>query len=96
MLAWIANTAPANLKATYFAVMASFSNLALSAAQLGTRYLNEIYVVSREVRDRATGQVRIPADYHEVGALMIAATLITLLVPLVAVAGVRLLRLKTA
>jgi hypothetical protein len=96
MLAWIANTAPANLKATYFAVMASFSNLALSAAQLGTKYLNEIYVVTREVRDRATGQVRIPADYHEVGALMIAATLITLLVPLVAVAGVRLLRLRTA
>jgi hypothetical protein len=96
MLAWIANTAPANLKATYFAVMASFSNLALSAAQLGTKYLNQIYVVTREVRDRASGQVRIPADYHEVGALMIAATLITLLVPLVAVAGVRLLRLKTA
>ncbi len=96
MLAWIANTAPANLKATYFAVMASFSNLALSAAQLGTKYLNEIFVVTREVRDRFTGQVRIPADYHEVGALMIAATLITLLVPLVAVAGVRLLRLRTA
>ena len=31
MLAWIANSAPANLKATYFAVMASFSNLALAA-----------------------------------------------------------------
>lgn len=96
MLAWIANTAPANLKATYFAVMASYSNLALSASQLGTKYLNQIYVVTREVRDRASGQVRIPADYHEVGALMIAATLITLLVPLVAVAGVRLLRLRTA
>jgi BT1 family protein len=96
MLAWIANTAPANLKATYFAVMASFSNLALSAAQLGTKYLNQIYVVTREVRDRTTGQLRIPADYHEVGALMIAATLITLLVPLAVVAGVRLLRLRTA
>jgi hypothetical protein len=96
MLAWIANTAPANLKATYFAVMASFSNLALSAAQLGTKYLNEIFVVTREVRDRATGQVRIPADYHEVGVLLIAATAIAFAVPLVAVAGVRLLRLRTA
>jgi hypothetical protein len=96
MLAWIANTAPANLKATYFAVMASFSNLALSAAQLGTKYLNEIYIVTREVRDRATGQVRVPADYHEVGALLIAATLVAFAVPLVAVAGVRLLRLRTA
>jgi len=40
MLAWIANSAPARLKATFFAVMASFTNLALSASQLGTRYLN--------------------------------------------------------
>jgi len=32
MLAWIANSAPDKLKATYFAVMASFTNLALSAS----------------------------------------------------------------
>ena len=96
MLAWIANSAPANLKATYFAVMASFSNLALSASQLGTRYLNEIYVVAREVRDRSSGAVRVPQDYSELGALMIAAALVGLLVPLVAVAAVRALRLRTA
>jgi hypothetical protein len=83
MLAWIANSAPAHLKATYFAVMASFSNLALAAAQLGTKYLNEAYVVKR-------------GDYGELGELMIAATLIGLALPLVAVAGVRLLRLRTA
>ena len=47
MLAWIANSAPANLKATFFAVMASFTNLALSLSQLGTKYLNEIYIVTR-------------------------------------------------
>jgi hypothetical protein len=96
LLAWIANSAPANLKATYFAVMASFTNLALSAAQLGTKYLNEVFVVSREVVDRASGAVKVPQDYSELGVLMIAATLITLLVPLIAVAGVRLLRLRTA
>ena len=83
MLAWIANSAPAHLKATYFAVMASFSNLALAASQLGTKYLNEVFVVKR-------------GDYGEVGALMIAAALIGLALPLVAVAGVRLLRLRTA
>jgi hypothetical protein len=92
MLAWIANSAPANLKATYFAVMASFSNLALSASQLGTK----IYVVSREVKDRASGEVKVPQDYSELGVLMITATLIALLVPLAAVAGVRLLKLRTA
>ena len=83
MLAWIANSAPAHLKATYFAVMASFSNLALAASQLGTVYLNRIFVVKR-------------GDYGELGELMIAAAVLTLLVPLIAVAGVRLLRMRTA
>ena len=96
MLAWIANSAPANLKATYFAVMASFSNLALSAAQLGTKYFNQAYTVSREVRDRASGAVTVQQDYSELGALLIAVTVFGLLVPLMAVAGVRLLRLRTA
>jgi hypothetical protein len=96
MLAWIANSAPANLKATYFAVMASFSNLALSASQLGTKYLNQIYVVAREVRDRSSGAIKVPQDYSELGALMIAAVLVGFAVPLAAVAAVRVLRLRTA
>jgi hypothetical protein len=96
MLAWIANSAPANLKATYFAVMASFSNLALSAAQLGTKYFNEAYLVSGEVRDRASGAVTTAQDYSQLGHLLIAVTVVTFLVPLVMVAGVKLLRLRTA
>jgi hypothetical protein len=96
MLAWIANSAPAHLKATYFAVMASFSNLALAASQLGAKYLNQIFTVTREVRDPASGAIKVPADYSELGLLMIVAAVITLLLPLAAVAGVRLLRLRTA
>jgi hypothetical protein len=96
MLAWIANSAPVNLKATYFAVMASFSNLALSAAQLGTKYFNEAFIVTREVRDRASGTVRVTQDYSQLGELLIAVTVTGLLVPLVVVAGIRLLRLRTA
>jgi hypothetical protein len=96
MLAWIANSAPAHMKATYFAVMASFSNLALSAAQLGTKYANQVFIVSREVKDRATGAVKVAQDYSELGVLLISVALVTLLVPLVVVAGVRLLRLRTA
>jgi hypothetical protein len=96
MLAWIANSAPANLKATYFAVMASFSNLALSASQLGTKYLNQIYTVTREVRDRSSGELRMPQDYSELGALMIAAAAVGLALPLAAVAALRLLRLRSA
>ncbi|HEX6529225.1 MAG TPA: hypothetical protein VF004_05365 [Burkholderiales bacterium] len=83
MLAWIANSAPANLKATYFAVMASFSNLALAASQLGTVYLNRAFTIQR-------------GDYAELGELMIVAALIGLALPLVVVAGVKLLRLRTA
>jgi hypothetical protein len=96
MLAWIARSAPDRLKATFFAVMASFTNLALSAAQLGTKYLNQVFTVTREVRDRASGAVKVPADYSEVGVLMITVVLIGLAIPLAAVAGVKLLRLRTA
>jgi hypothetical protein len=96
MLAWIANSAPAQLKATFFAVMASFSNLALAGSQLGTKYLNQIFLVTREVRDPATGAIKVPADYSELGVLMIVAAALTLVLPLVVVAGVRLLRLRTA
>lgn len=96
MLAWIANSAPEKLKATYFAVMASFTNLALSAAQLGTKYLNKAYVVTREVKDAATGAVKVPADYSQLGDLLIAATVIGLVVPLAAIALVRLARLRSA
>jgi hypothetical protein len=96
MLAWIANSAPANLKATYFAVMASFSNLALSAAQLGTKYMNEIYVVSREVKDRATGAIKGAQDYSQLGELLIVVTLIGLVVPLLVVVFVKAMKLKTA
>jgi hypothetical protein len=96
MLAWIANSAPSNLKATYFAVMASFANLALSGSQLGTKYLNQIFIVTREVRDRASGAVKVPADYSEVGFLLLSATAIGLALPLAAVAVVRIFRLRTA
>ena len=96
MLAWIANSAPANLKATFFAVMASFTNLALSLAQLGTKYLNEIFTVSREVKDAVSGAVTVPADYSELGILLITATVITFVLPIAAVALVLGTRLKTA
>lgn len=96
MLAWIANAAPANLKATYFAVMASFTNLALSLSQLGTKYLNQTFYVAREVRDQATGSVKVPADYSELGVLLIAQLAIGLALPLAAIAFARLTRFKSA
>ena len=95
MLAWIANSAPARLKATYFAVMASFTNLALSASSLGTKYLNQVYTVSREVRDK-TGAVMIPADYSQLGELLIVQLVIAVSLPFAAIWLIRLLRLRSA
>jgi len=96
MLAWIANSAPAELKATFFAVMASFTNLALSASQLGTKYLNQLFTVSREVRDSATQAIAVPADYSELGWLLMAATVIGFALPMLAILAVRVFRLRTA
>jgi hypothetical protein len=96
LLAWIAKNAPANMKATFFAVFASFTNLALSASSLGTKYLNQIFVVTREVRDKITSQVVTTADYSELGILIIVVALITLALPVGAVIIVQNTRLRTS
>lgn len=96
MLAWIANSAPANLKATYFAVMASFTNLALSASQLGTKYLNQVYTVTREVKDKAAGAITAPADYSQLGDVLIVQLALALALPFAAIAFVRMARLRWA
>ena len=94
MLAWIAASAPSHLKATFFAVMASFTNLALSWSQLGTKYLNQVFTVTREVRDPVTGLITVPADYSELGFLLIAVTAIGFLAPLLTIVFVQKTRLR--
>jgi hypothetical protein len=96
MLAWIANSAPANLKATYFAVMASFTNLALSLSQLGTKYLNQVYVINREVVDRASGALQVPADYSQLGQLLIVQVIIGLALPFAAILLAKCSRFRSA
>jgi hypothetical protein len=96
MLAWIANSAPAHLKATFFAVMASFTNLALSASQLGTKYLNQIYVLSREVKDPATGAVMTAANYGDLTPLLLTVVGIAVLMPVSAILVARWLGLRSA
>jgi len=96
LLTWIANSAPANLKATFFAVMASFTNLALSFSQLGTKYLNEIFVITREVKDTASGVVQTPADYSQLGELLIVQLLLGLALPFLAIAFAKVTRFKSA
>jgi hypothetical protein len=76
MLAWIAREAPARQKATYFAVMAAFTNLALSASHLGTRYLNQVFVITR-------------GEYDALGPLLITVAVLALVVPIVTVVLIR-------
>jgi hypothetical protein len=94
MLAWIARSAPADLKATYFAIMASFTNLALSLSQLGTKYLNQWFVVAREVKD-ASGVVQTTADYSQLGVLLVTCMVIGLLLPFAAIMFARVSRFKS-
>ena len=72
MLAWIAKEAPKHQKATYFAVMAAFTNLALSASNLGTKYLNKIFVIDR-------------GRYDELGMLMAVVAVLGLVLPVMTV-----------
>jgi hypothetical protein len=95
LLAWIAKNAPAHLKATFFAIFASFTNLALSANALGTKYLNEIFIITRAVKDKVTGVILSTADYSELGIMLIIVTLLTLFTPIIAVWFVQKSKFKT-
>ncbi len=95
MLTWIAKNAPPHLKATFFAVMASFTNLALTASSLATKYVNQIYLVTREVRDRASGAITISADYSQLGWLLIVVGLLGVALPLATIWLVQRSRLRT-
>jgi hypothetical protein len=72
MLAWIAREAPDNQKATYYTVMAAFTNLALSASNLATEYINKIFVIER-------------SQYDELGMLMVTVTILGLVLPILTV-----------
>jgi hypothetical protein len=95
MLARIARNAPAHLKATFFAVMTSFMNIAASGGRLVTKYLNDVFVVTREVRDSVTGVLETAANYSELGKLLIVVALIAVIAPLVIIAFVQHSRFRT-
>ena len=95
LLAWIAKNAPAHLKATFFAIFASFTNLALSANALGTKYLNEIFIITRAVKDKVSDAILSTADYSELGLLLIIVTVMTLCIPIVTVWVIQQSKFKT-
>lgn len=72
LLTLVAYYAPSGHRATWFALMASLMNLALVAGQLQTKYLNEIFVVSR-------------GSYEQLGALLLVTTMIGFVIPMAAI-----------
>ncbi|MEC8099930.1 MAG: hypothetical protein VX089_01815 [Pseudomonadota bacterium] len=82
LLGWIAKNAPIKYKATFFAVFASFTNLALSARELFTKYLNQVFIIKREVIDQYTNLVLEKANYSSLDDLLICLVFITIFIPI--------------
>ena len=76
LLALVAVNAPADQRATWFALIASLMSLAIVASQLLTKYLNLMFPV-----DRGT--------YDALPALVMAVIAIALVLPLAAIVALR-------
>ena len=95
LLAWIAKNAPNKLKATFFAVFASFTNLALSARDLGTKYLNQIFIIEREVKDISDNEIITSANYNDLGPLLITVLLLSLALPILSILIIQKTKFQT-
>ncbi len=82
LLGWIAKNAPLKYKATFFAVFASFTNLALSARELFTKYLNKIFIIKRQIIDKKTNAILESANYLDLDNLLICLIFISVIVPI--------------
>ena len=76
LLALIAVHAPADQRATWFALVASLMSLAIVASQLLTKYLNLIFPVDR-------------GAYEALPALVLSVIAIAVVLPLAAIVGLR-------
>ena len=61
----------------------------------GATYLNEIYTITREVKDKVTNAILTTADYSELGILLITVTLLTLFIPILFVFIIQKTRFRT-
>ena len=68
----------------WFALMASLMNLALTAGNLISKYINFGFKVSREVRNEKH-DIIIYANYDNLSFLLIVCSLISLIIPLLGV-----------
>ena len=52
--------------------------------------------MAREIKNPLTGVVKVPADYSELGFLLIAVTVLGLLLPFLAILFARVTRFRSA
>lgn len=83
MLTLVAVYAPEGKKGTWFALMASLMNIALSAGGLLSKYINNIFVMSREIKEN--GVVVTPANYDELGVVLWIVIIVGFVVPIVTI-----------
>ena len=83
MLTLVAIYAPEGKKGTWFALMASLMNIALSASGLLSKYLNQIFLLTREIKK--DGVVVTPANYDDLGILLWIVIGVGFVVPIVTI-----------
>ncbi|HFQ62554.1 MAG TPA: hypothetical protein ENK39_09695 [Epsilonproteobacteria bacterium] len=83
MLTLVAIYAPEGKKGTWFALMASLMNIALSASGLFSKYLNKVFLLTREIKEK--GVVVTPANYDDLGILLWIVIGVGFIVPIVTI-----------
>ena len=83
MLTLVAIYAPEGKKGTWFALMASLMNIALSASGLFSKYLNKVFLITREIKEK--GNVITPANYDDLGILLWIVIGVGFIVPIVTI-----------
>ena len=83
MLTLVAIYAPEGHKGTWFALMASLMNIALSAGGLLSKYLNKIFVITREMHEG--GRIIVPANYDDLGWLLWIVIIAGFVIPIVTI-----------
>ena len=83
MLTLVAIYAPEGKKGTWFALMASLMNIALSAGGLLSKYLNKIYIITREVKEDDV--LTTVANYDDLGVLLWIVIIVGFIVPILTI-----------
>lgn len=83
MLTLVAIYAPEGKKGTWFALMASLMNIALSASGLLSKYLNQIFILTREVKKE--GVIVTHANYDDLGILLWIVIAIGFIIPIITI-----------